>query len=135
MTETKFEELPLLYKNPKYPGTTLILSYDVNSLGVIKQDKFIWAIQKDNKDVEAHGKVKNLKKLDEIRNKFGLDGWERFMPPKFKVKEKEEVKEPAVKVTLEEVENRLVFSDKDKAAREKAMADIQKHINDTKWDF
>lgn len=127
MTSTKFEELPLLYKNPKQPGSTLILSYDINSQGVIKQSKFIWAIQKDNKEVEASGTIKNLKKLDEIRNQFILDGWERYIQPKYKIKDKTPVSnEP--KQTLEEVEKQIYLSDKDKIAREQAIHDIQKHI-------
>jgi hypothetical protein len=83
MATTKFEELPLHYKHEKQEGT-LILSFAVNDKEEIMKGYYFWAIQLDSAEVKAHGEVKGLKKLNEIRNKFIGDGWRRALMPKVK---------------------------------------------------
>jgi len=128
MTTTFYEELPLLYKNIKKPGSTLILSFNVNSRNQPVRGEFLWAIHHDDKTVEASGIVKGLKKLDKIRNQFILEGWERYSMPKFKVRREGEQRETPIIVEegeMEKIEARLTSQDKE--ARSKAMTDIAKH--------
>ena len=133
---TSFEELPLLYKNRNQEGT-LFLSYNVNVQNRVIQGQFLWAIQKDNKEVVASGIVKGLKKLDKSRDGFIAQGWERYSMPKIQIKK--EKKEEPIKFTEEEIikieaELQDNLNPADKEARAKAIQDISNHNTSfTKW--
>lgn len=112
MSTTKFEELPLHYKHPEQDGT-LVLSFAVNDRDDVIDGFYFWAIQLDTGDTTDHGTVKGLKKLNEIRNNFIGDGWRRFLPPKVKTKQDEELtrKQRRAKAKLDKKTKQVVNAD------------------------
>lgn len=124
MSQTKFEELPLHYKHPEQDGT-LVLSFAVNDNDDIIKNIYFWAIQLDSGEVKENATVKGLKKLNEIRNKFIGDGWRRFLPPKVKTKQDEELnrKQRRAKAKLESESKKLVNADARRQERRRKQAE------------
>lgn len=124
MSTTKFEELPLHYKHPEQDGT-LVLSFAVNDRDDIIDGLYFWAIQLNSGETTEHATVKGLKNLNEIRNKFIGDGWRRFLPPKVKTKQDEEMnrKQRRAKAKLEKKSKQLVNADARKEERKRKQAE------------
>jgi len=124
MSTTKFEDLPLHYKHPGQDGT-LVLSFGVNDKEDVIDGMYFWAIQLDSGEVKEHATVKGLKKLDGIRNQFIGDGWRRFLPPKVKTKQDEDLnrKQRRAKAKIEKKTKQTVNNDARREERRRRQAE------------
>lgn len=127
MNTTKFEELPLHYKHSEQDGT-LVLSFAVNDRDDIIDGFYFWAIQLNSGETTDHGTVKGLKKLNEIRNNFIGDGWRRFLPPKVKTKQDDELnrKQRRAKAKLDKKTKQVINADARREERKKKQAEERK---------
>lgn len=121
---TKFEDLPLHYKHPEQDGT-LVLSFAINDKDDIIDGIYFWAIQLNTGETTSHATVKGLKKLHDIRRKFIGDGWRRFLPPKVKTKQDEELprNQRRAKQKLEKKSKQLVNADARRVERKRKQAE------------
>lgn len=128
MTSTKVSELPLHYRHPSQPGT-LVLTVAMGSDGQIP-GYYFWIIQGDDGSIIDKGSVKGIASLNEVRNDFIYQGWQRFLRPNIQVKDTKKKKEKKVVETVTPVANPQ--NDRD---REEAFAKLYKNVFEVKSFF
>lgn len=129
MTSTKVSELPLHYRHPTQPGT-LVFTVAMGGNGQIP-GYYFWIIQSDDGSIIDKGSVKGISSLNEIRNDFIYQGWQRFLRPNIQVKDTKKKKE---KKQIVENVGPVSNSQNDKD-REDAFAKLYKNVFDDKSFF